>query len=150
MDKIIVRLARLQEREFLEALQRRASLSNEGDRQALMDNPDALKLPADKIENGLVFVAEQGSWVKGFAANLSLNDGNMELDALFVDPEYWNQGVGRLLVEYCACKAKTAGASCLNVTGNSHAEGFYLSCDFKKIGVIETQFGIGLLMVRYL
>jgi hypothetical protein len=32
----------------------------------------------------------------------SRGDGNSELDALFVEPDLWKQGLGRFLIEHCA------------------------------------------------
>ena len=150
MDEFKIRLADTSERKFLEALQWRSSLSNEGDRSALLANPDAIALPLNQIENGLVFVAEGVDCIKGFAAILLRTDGDVELDALFVEPEYWKQGIGRALVEHCAAVAVAKGASCLHVTGNTHAEGFYVSCSFNMVGTKDTQFGVGLLMERVL
>ena len=93
MGKIEIRLANTSERKSLEELQWRASLNNEGDRSALLAHPDAIELPLSQIENELVFVAEEVDGIKGFAAILSRADGNVELDALFVEPKYWKQGI---------------------------------------------------------
>ena len=74
----------------------------------------------------------------------------MELDALFVEPACWKQGVGRALVEHCSSFAIAKGSSSLHVTGNLHAEGFYISCNFNLTGTVDTRFGVGLLMERVL
>ena len=150
MERFKIRLAKTSERKFLEELQWRASLNNEGDRSALLAHPDAIELPLSQIANDLVFVAEEEDCIKGFAAVLLRTDGNVELDALFVEPEYWKQGIGRALVEHCCFIASAKGASCLHVTGNPHAEGFYVSCSFNNAGTIDTRFGVGLLMERAL
>lgn len=136
------------EKEILEELQRRASLNNPGDRQALLENPDAIELPNSQIEKGFVFVAEEGNSLFGFAGVMERSDGDIELDALFVEPEHWKRGIGRKLVEYCASFAKNKGAKSLHVIGNPHAEGFYLTCGFTVMGTEETRFGTGLLMVK--
>ena len=150
MDKYTIRLAKPSERKILKKLQWRASLNNEGDQSTLLENPDAIELPLSQIEDDLVFVAEKENYIKGFAAMLMRTDGNVELDGLFVDPEYWKQGIGRALVEHCSSIAKDKGASLLHVSGNPHAEGFYVSCNFIQAGTIDTRFGIGLLMERAL
>ncbi|MEO8588983.1 MAG: GNAT family N-acetyltransferase [Flavobacteriales bacterium] len=148
MSQITVRPAVAFEREALEALQWRASLNNPNDREALLANPDAIVLPLQQIVDGGVFVAEQAGRIKGFAAILPRQDGNAELDALFVEPECWRQGIGRLLVEHCALAAKRAGASDLHVVGNPQAEHFYKACGFQVLGTEQTRFGVGLLMKR--
>lgn len=133
---------------MLEALQRRASLNNPGDREALLAHPDAIELPLHQIEAGGVFVAELAGTVKGFAAILPRQDGDFELDALFVEPAAWRQGIGGALVEHCTREAKTAGARSLHVVGNPHAKGFYEACGFETQGTEQTRFGVGLLMRR--
>ena len=132
----------------LEALQWRASLNNPGDREALLANPEAIELPLQQIEGGNVFVAEVAGSIKGFAAILPRQDGNSELDALFVEPECWRQGIGRELVEYCCSAAKATGAAELHVVGNPHAQAFYEVSGFKTFGTKKMQFGVGLLMKR--
>ena len=148
MQQITIRVAVAADQKALEALQWRASLNNPGDREALLANPEAIELPLLQIASGGVFVAEVAGSIKGFAAILSRQDGSAELDALFVEPELWRQGIGRQLIEHCCFAAKTAGAVELHVVGNPHAEGFYLASGFKTLGTKEMQFGVGLLMKR--
>lgn len=148
MLSVKIRPAIASERKILEELQWRASLKNPHDRDALLANPDAIELTAEQIERGGVFVAEVAEAPVGFAAVLPREDGDSELDALFVEPAFWQRGIGRVLVEHCCAVAKAACAESLHVVGNPHAEGFYSSCRFVKLGTKPTRFGIGLLMKR--
>ena len=148
MRNVVLRPARASEQKSLEGLQWRASLSNPGDREALLAHPDAIQLPTQQIEAGLVFVAEVAGSTIGFAAILPRAYGNTELDALFVEPGAWRSGVGRALVERCAAEGQATGATSLHVVGNPHAEGFYLACGFKAHGKVRTRFGVGLLLKR--
>jgi GNAT superfamily N-acetyltransferase len=147
---ITIRTAIRTEQKALEALQLRASLTNAGDRDALLANPDAIEIPLEQIAGGLVFVSEMGGATVGFSAIEPRADGETELDALFVEPTMRRHGVGRLLVEYCAEVARRQGSKALHVTGNPHAEDFYLACGFEQIGTIETRFGPGLQMRKAL
>jgi GNAT superfamily N-acetyltransferase len=70
------------------------------------------------------------------------------LDALFVEPHLWKHGIGRRLVEHVAEVARLRAAPFLHVIGNPHAEGFYVACGFRVIGMVETRFGVGLDMRR--
>jgi GNAT superfamily N-acetyltransferase len=135
---------------MLESLQRRASLSSPGDRDALLANPDAIAVPFEQLAEGCVFVAEREGAVVGFAPVIPRPDGGAELDALFVKPHLWKHGVGRLLVDHVARIARVRTASFLHVIGNPHAEGFYISCGFHITGTVETQFGVGLAMRKAL
>ena len=150
MGAIIIRNAVPSEKAVLEALQLRASLANEGDREALLANPDAIELPAEQIASGDVFLLELNGRIAGFSALQPRPDGDAELDSLFVEPDLRRRGLGRLLVEHCAQIALTRGSRSLNVIGNPHAEQFYLACGFNTIGQTETRFGPGLLMRKYL
>lgn len=145
-----MRPALASEQKQLEALQWRASLNNPGDRDALLAHPDAIELPLEQINAGGVFVAEVSSSVMGFAAILPREDGDFELDALFVEPDTWRHGIGRALVDHSAAAARAAGAESLHVVGNPHAEGFYTACGFNTIGTKQMRFGIGLLMKKSL
>ena len=147
---MIIRPAIPAERRTLEALQWRASLGNEGDRDALLRHPDAIDLPLEQIAAGGVFVLEQDGAIVAFSAILRRNDGDTELDALFVEPGVQRKGLGRKLIEHCAERARLMGSSALHVVGNLHAKQFYLSCGFTLVGTFETRFGPGLLMRKAL
>jgi predicted N-acetyltransferase YhbS len=148
--QLTIRQAAPGDQQALEAVQWRASLSNPGDREALLANPTAIELPLAQIETGGVFVAEELGAILGFAAILPRSDGDSELDALFVEPKAWRQGVGRALIEHCLKAARVSGARAIHVVGNPHAEGFYESCGFEQVGKKQMQLGVGLLMKRVL
>ncbi len=149
-NEVIVRPAVASDQKQLEELQWRASLNNPGDRDALLAHPDAIELPLEQIRAGGVFVAEVAGSTMGFAAILPRENGDFDLDALFVEPSAWRQGIGRALVEHCAAAARDAGAGSLHVVGNPHAEGFYSASGFNKLGTKQMRFGIGLLMKKVL
>lgn len=145
-----IRPARLSERRPLEELQRRASLANPDDRASILAHPEVIELPDEQIAAGQVFVADSGGVLLGFHVTLPRDDGQAELDGLFVDPSLWRSGIGRGLVEHAADLARGQGAKILHVIGNPHARGFYLSVGFVITGEFQTRFGLGLLMERAL
>ncbi len=146
---LLIRLAVLSEQKELEALQWRASLTNAGDRDALLAHPDAIELPVDQIATGSVFVAERNGVIVGFASVLPRPDGSFELDGLFVDPDVHRCGVGRSLVDHCVQIVRTEGSyAALFVIGNPHAYDFYIACGFEVVGPTQTRFGPALLMRR--
>ncbi len=149
-EAVHLRTALPAERELLQALQTRASLKNPGDRDALLQHPDAIDVPLEQIEAGHVFVAESAGTIVGFAAVIPRTDGNAELDALFVEPGCWRRGIGRQLVGHAVEVARARGAEALHVIGNPHAEAFYRSSGFETTGTFKTRFGGGLLMRRLL
>lgn len=150
MNDLHIRPAIVSEQKILEELQMRAALSNPADREAMLAHPDAIELPLDQIEAGRVFVLERNGVIVGFSAILPRDDGGTELDGLFVEPVFWRNGFGRLLVEHCVQVSRGQGVSALHVVGNPHAEKFYLACGFKSVGLAKTRFGEGLLLKRLL
>ena len=141
-DPLTLRLARPEEREMLEELQRRASLELPDYRERLLAHPDAIHLPPSQIANGQVLVAEFDGEIVGFAAVVG-----GELDGLFVEPDMWGGGIGRALVNAAAHEARRKGLS-LSVIANPTARGFYESCGFSFEGEEQTRFGPGLRMSR--
>ncbi|HZZ19480.1 MAG TPA: GNAT family N-acetyltransferase [Opitutaceae bacterium] len=150
MSGTLIRSANASEQGSLEELQRRASLNNPGDREAMLAHPDAIELPIAQIEAGHVFVLEKDGAAVGFSVVLPREDGQAELDGLFVEPAFWRNGFGRLLVDHAAEVAAARGSAALHVVGNYHAEKFYMACGFRRIGLAKTRFGDALLMQRLL
>jgi GNAT superfamily N-acetyltransferase len=146
MGDIRIRLAKVTERQSLEDLQRRASLAVLRYREALVQHPDAIELPAQYLESGSTIVADQMGDLRGFAVVLPRHDCEAELDGLFVDPEVWRAGIGRRLLTAAASLAHGRGARLLCVTANPEAIAFYQSCGFGVVGETETRFGPAPLM----
>ena len=141
-DALGIRLARPEERDELEELQRRASLALPDYREQLIAHPDAIHLPPAQVANGQVLVAELDGRAVGFAAVVG-----GELDGLFVEPELWGRGIGRMLVDLATHEARRKGLA-LTVVANPTARKFYERCGFSLEGETKTRFGPGLRMSR--
>ena len=141
-DAVALRLARPEEHDELEELQRRASLELNEYRKQLQANPEAVHLPPAQIANGQVIVAELDGEVAGFAA---LVGG--ELDGLFVEPDLWRRGIGSALIDAAAHEARRKGLT-LTVIANPSARQFYESCGLAIEGETQTRFGPALKMSR--
>jgi ribosomal protein S18 acetylase RimI-like enzyme len=136
-----IRDAKPDEASALETLQRRSSDVWDEDRTHLAAHPDAIQAPHQAIEEGRVRVAvgDKGQLL-GFSVVLLINDGDCELDDLFVEPDVMRHGIGRLLVEDVAARAIAAGAHRVNVIANSRAVGFYERVGFRITGEAQTRF----------
>jgi N-acetylglutamate synthase-like GNAT family acetyltransferase len=145
-DRLVIRAALAEDQPAVDDLYRRASLANEGDRDALLKHPDALRFPPAGIEAGRVTVAERDGTILGFASVEMADDGSAEVVDLFVDPLHWRGGIGRRLLLACRDRAVEDGADVLTVVGNPASEGFYKACGFALVGTVETRFGPGLRM----
>ena len=144
--ELSVRLAVPEERETLEALQRRASLALGEYNEQLEAEPDAIQLPIGQIERGEVIVAELGSRIAGFAAVI-IDEVEAELDGLFVEPDLWRRGVGSALINVAVHEARRQGLS-MTVIANPSAREFYQKCGFTVEGEAQTRFGPALRMSR--
>lgn len=138
---LIIRAAKVSEREMLEALQWRASLANEGHRADLLAHPDAIELPVEHLTEGCTLVAERAGEILGFSVILPRDDGEAELDGLFVEPHAWLSSIGSRLVAESGRAAALKGATCLWVVCEEIAASFYAKCGFEKVGKTETRFG---------
>lgn len=120
----------------------RASLSNEGDREALLAHPTAMVPEGDSIARGRSRVATHADHIVGFAT-IVLIDGVFDLQDLFVDPEWMRQGIGSQLVHDAAAIAARRGVGRIAVTANPHALVFYVALGFVVDGEVQTPFGPG-------
>src|SRR5262249_45861331 len=102
---------------------RRASLSNAGDRDNLLAHPAYLILGPEGLAEGRTHVAEQDGSVVGFATWAG-STGAIELEDLFVDPDYMRRGIATALVRRIADVLRERGAERLEVTANPHAMPF--------------------------
>jgi GNAT superfamily N-acetyltransferase len=126
---------------------RRASWSNEGDRQLLTQHPEFLELDSAPIRNGRTRVAVCGGVVVGFAS-IELRGEAFELIDLFVDPDHRRSGIGRALVEDLVTIAIGAGVTRIDVDGNHHALDFYRAVDFSEVGEVRLAHGTAIRMSR--
>jgi GNAT superfamily N-acetyltransferase len=145
-----LRPARPEEQADLVELQRRASLVWPEFREALLARPEIIQLPLEQILAGQVMVAEQGGGRLGFAVVLPREDGEAELDGLFVEPQVWRGGIGRRLVEWAEHYAAGLGASRLHVTANPGALAFYEAVGFVYTGEAVTELAVAPTMEKAL
>ena len=144
MRDFTVRPARIEDHGRLTQVYRDASLSNPGDRAALLAHPDALILDESLISRGRVRVATLADGqVIGFASTSPTDSGSLELDDLFVDPPWQRRGVGLALLKALEVEARRDGIVRLEVTANDHAFEFYRSAGFETDDRVETELGAG-------
>ena len=137
----------------LQQVYRAASLSNAGDAPLLLARPEYLVFTGEGIAAGRTLVALAGPpdsrRIVGFATLASLapsNGDGLELEDLFVDPDWRRRGVARHLVQQIGNAAREAGGRRLWVTGNPHALAFYLAVGFVQSDQVSTELGTGLRM----
>jgi GNAT superfamily N-acetyltransferase len=141
-----IRWARPAEARPLEDLQRRSSLVYEEYRASILAHPDAIESPIEDIRRRRVRVATSAGQLLGFSIVLPLSEDAVELDALFVEPEWMRQGIGHRLIADVVAIASKGGLGWIEVTANPRALGFYERTGFVAEGEVPTRFGPGLRM----
>jgi ribosomal protein S18 acetylase RimI-like enzyme len=128
----------------LSAIFRSASLSNDGDRGHLLAHPEALVYSDTGVRQGRtrVAIAPGSGEVVGFASWLVM-DFTIELEDLFVAPNWMRRGIGWSLVLDAVAIAKERGFHRLEVTANPHAQAFYEIVGFTGDRMVETEFYAG-------
>jgi GNAT superfamily N-acetyltransferase len=135
----VIRLGTLHDLRAAAGVYRRASLSNAGDRDNLLAHPEYLILGPEGLAEGRTYVAEEDGSVVGFAT-WALADGVVELEDLFVDPDWRRRGIAAALVGRIVDVLRAQGVRCLEVSANPHAAGFYHAAGFIDCGIAETEF----------
>jgi len=77
--------------------------------------------------------------IVGFYALEGLFGDEIELGALFVDPDHIGTGVGKALIEKAKQHAVNLGARKLNIQGDPNAENFYRAAGGKPTGSKESE-----------
>ena len=146
MVAMLVRPGSLDDLPGMAAVFRRAVLTNEGDRNLLLEHPEltVLQPPA---ENDVELVAEVTACLVGFATARALGDDTFTVRDLFVDPDHMRSGVGRALMDAVVAAARRSGRTRIEVQANRHAVTFYGRLGFVVVHEVQLEFGTALQMV---
>jgi len=136
----VIRDAVLADMGALQGVFRRAALSNGGDREVLLAHPEVLELQDQAVREGRTRAAVAEGGIVGFASWLDAGEA-VEVEDLFVDPDWMRHGIGRALMKDLIAIARGRGAGLVEVTANHHALAFYGKVGFAVTGEVETRFG---------
>jgi GNAT superfamily N-acetyltransferase len=100
-----------------------------------------LTVSPEEIESKASYyvVADTGETVVGFYALGAPSGIEVELEALFVEPEFIGQGMGKNLINHAKKQALSLGAQLLTIQGDPHAEIFYLATGCEQVGSRESE-----------
>jgi N-acetylglutamate synthase-like GNAT family acetyltransferase len=93
-----------------------------------------MTLDATHIDLSPPYVMEKDSQIIGFY-QLIADGQTMELEHMWVMPQYMNQGIGKHLMAHAISQARTRGASKILIDTEPNATAFYLSCGAKRVGL---------------
>jgi GNAT superfamily N-acetyltransferase len=92
-----------------------------------------MTLDASRIELSPPYVIETDSEVIGFY-QLIADGAQMELEHMWVMPQYMNQGIGKQLMAHAVAQARARGATKILIDTEPNATAFYLSCGARRVG----------------
>jgi GNAT superfamily N-acetyltransferase len=92
-----------------------------------------LTVDEDTIRKQRVYLAAQDGRTIGFYALIG-SPPALDLDQLWIRPEWIGKGVGRILVQHALELAILAGAERVDVQAEPHAEGFYQKMGARRVG----------------
>jgi GNAT superfamily N-acetyltransferase len=108
-----------------------------------------LTLGPRELTSTHVEVAERGTIVVGLA-QVKVTDTNAELLKLFVEPALLRSGVGRLLFEWAAARARSLGAVRMAIEADPGAAAFYERMGARHAGLAPSQSIPGRMLPRLL
>jgi len=131
-----IRTARANEAGLLSALALRSKAHWGYDDEFMRSCTEELTYGEDQIKSALsiFYVCELEQQVVGFYCLEELNQSNVILEALFVEPSAMGRGVGRALLEHAKRTASQLGGESLEVQSDPQAEAFYLAMGATVIG----------------
>lgn len=142
-DTVIrIRLARPGDRAALIEVMRRASLAVETGEvlRRLIEESEHIDIDDRLIAFGQVVLAESAGVPVAFASYL-VEDGQAELDGMFVDPEHWRRGLGRSIFAALKQELANRGVHSLRVVAGPAALDFYRAVGLAIVGEQTTPLG---------
>lgn len=130
---IEIRRARLDEADIITDLSMRAKRSNGYDDAFMEACREELTVTASRMEEGEYWVARSHA-ICGCVCLLATDGETGEVHALFVEPDDQRQGVGRLLWQKVAERAKALGMKTLYLDADPAAVPFYEAMGFVTVG----------------
>ena len=142
MSLVRIRAARTSDLRALRDVFRRSSLANDGDRGLLLARPEVLELADVGITEGRTQVAVGADdEILGFITTRPLDARVLEIEDLFVDPDWMRTGVASRLVQDLLATASRKGVRRIELTANPHANAFYRDVGFVQGHDSETRLG---------
>lgn len=105
--------------------------------------PELMFNPAKFHPRFLVFVCGNGQRIAGFYTLIPLPSKAVELNDLWVDPQYIGLGIGKQLWLHAIETARAHGYQTILLTADPNAEAFYRKRGAITIGSVPSNVGVG-------
>ena len=129
-----IRPARTEEAQELTELIMRSKAHWGYDQKFMQMCTKELTLTAKQIQENPTFVLEHNSIPIGVLMLTHIDASTVEMELLFVEPEWIGKGIGKQLVEHAKEVALTIGYKEIEVQADPFAEPFYTAMGATKIG----------------
>lgn len=132
-----MRAAALGDRDAIAAFLSRAVTEENIDAFDVLGFLQEFALPLAQVEAGQLFIAKQGWTIVGLASVVFRHDGEIEIDALLIDPSVDRVGVGGQLAEVAGYFARKISVTGLHVLATEAARADLDAIGFAVLGVDE-------------
>lgn len=133
---MVIRPAKSSEAEMLSEIAMEAKRYWDYPPEVMESWHSTLTLDAMHIDLSPPYVAEEEGEVVGFYQLISDGD-KMELEHMWVKPQYMNKGIGKQLIAHAITSAKSRGAKRMSIDADPNATSFYLSCGAYRVGELH-------------
>lgn len=99
---------------------------------------DVLTITTDYIENNEVYQLIDNHELIGYYSFFKLNENNVKLDNIFIDPSFIGKGYGKQLMDDFYLRIQKRGFKKISLDSDPHAEEFYKKLGFKVVGKLAT------------
>ncbi len=145
---IVVRAATPADRDGLRFFLNRAARDENIDVFDILGFVQDFMLPVAQIDAGQVFVATRAWSIVGVASVVFRHDGEVELDALLIDPLADPDVTGGRLCDLCLAFTRASRARALHTLAKDESEAFLLRSGFQRTGTDELMPGTVALRLR--
>ena len=96
---------------------------------------ESLTVGPEMVRHHQVWACRVGEEVAGFYV-LMRSGYRMELEHLWVRPDFIGKGIGRYLMHHAVRLAREAGVHMIDITSDPNAEGFYRRIGARRVGEV--------------
>jgi predicted N-acetyltransferase YhbS len=135
-DAMVIRPAKSDEAAMLSEIAMEAKRYWDYPPEVMESWHSTLTLEAMHIDLSPPFVAEENGEVVGFYQLIADGD-KMELEHMWVKPQFMKKGIGKQLIAHAITSAKARGAKKMSIDADPNATAFYLTCGAYRVGEVR-------------
>jgi len=107
-------------------------------KEQINDWRDDLTVSESYITENEVYKMSNGNLLIGYYSFFNVNDAEVKLENLFIEPQFIGKGFGKLLMTDFLERAQKTKCDCITLDADPNVEQFYQHFGFRTIGQLET------------